>query len=225
MNLEYPPADPAPEKEVHWSELSSRVENIVDGLGRRTIDENIKETVVGLMANGFNTEASCGGHFEEEEGFRFPSVDVGNPGRPKYRYEGEEECVAQIINKYNLSSRGEIYDGGKMEEELENELSSLGYKKQTKEYSDWYEGLSPLKESLGELLAEFNKKALEQAIPGSLKFGKIYGACRIEAEGSLEPDQRDSLEREDLVRRIKQAQIVFDHFGKFLKERYFGKNA
>jgi hypothetical protein len=57
---------PLEQKQKIWGEKLKDMDRIVDGLGMQ-MDENIKECVVGLWLNGFNTSSSCGGHIENIE--------------------------------------------------------------------------------------------------------------------------------------------------------------
>lgn len=62
------------EKQRRWDEIAAEVDQITDRLGK-PIDPGIRETVIGLMASGFDTEQSCEGHLDH--GIPAPWVDIG----------------------------------------------------------------------------------------------------------------------------------------------------
>ena len=85
------------QKQKEWDEKLKNIDRTVDGLGLG-MDENIKEAVVALVLNGLNTEASCGGHIEENE-VRLPWGQIAAEGMPVYRYAGEKEIREEIMRK------------------------------------------------------------------------------------------------------------------------------
>jgi hypothetical protein len=76
------------ERRSTWQRKLLEVERITDGLGKR-IDEGIKETVVGLILNGFPTTGSCEGHFDRAPAH--PWVDIEAP-----RPEGWNEIEVEV---------------------------------------------------------------------------------------------------------------------------------
>ncbi len=64
------------EKQKRWHEVSVNVDNIRDKLGKR-VDAGIKEVLVALQVNDFQTTMSCEGH--DEKGTGGPYIDVGIP--------------------------------------------------------------------------------------------------------------------------------------------------
>jgi hypothetical protein len=76
--------------------LRERVEHIVDGAGMH-IDPSIKELVIGLMANGIETKASCEGH--PRWGKKFPWVDVS------------KEDLSKVFHLVARQNRPKLLDG------------------------------------------------------------------------------------------------------------------
>lgn len=102
------------EKERQWQAVQKRVETITDGLGLG-VDDGIKETVIGFLANDLETDGSCEGHPDQKHGESFPWVDVCAP-EPKgwedsETLQGEWKEKNLIMQRRFLQGLGEFYQG------------------------------------------------------------------------------------------------------------------
>ena len=62
------------EKQKKWRQVRSKVNRIIDGLGKKT-DRKIRGAITALQVLGFNTNASCSGHLTH--GVAAPWIDMG----------------------------------------------------------------------------------------------------------------------------------------------------
>ena len=65
-------------KEETWEKARQEVETDADGAGRG-IDDGIKEAVVAMRVNGFETEQSCEGGEHDKHGQPYPWIRFGTP--------------------------------------------------------------------------------------------------------------------------------------------------
>ncbi len=88
------------EQDIAWNEIRRQVDTITDRLGM-PVDEEIKEVVVGLRANGINTVSSCGGHTDGDR-LAFPWVCCAASDQPEFRFKDEENIKNAIAQKYSI---------------------------------------------------------------------------------------------------------------------------
>lgn len=99
------------EKQRRWDESAERIERTADALGRG-VDQNIKETVIGLNLLDINTTASCEGHLDH--GTNAPYIDIEakevaeleNRVKEAGNIENKEtESIIEKIKQKNLEER------------------------------------------------------------------------------------------------------------------------
>ena len=196
------------EKHEQWERVLKNLENIVDGLGM-PIEEGIKEAVASLNINKIPTGSSCGGHVGPDR-LSFPYISGEAEGEPRYRYQGEDKIIDDLMVKYNLTNRREIFDNG----EIENEYYKLTDKlEETDEYKKWYLKNQPLRQQVGELIEEFNITRPES----KMHLTPIYPGYKFEAHDR----QKKFNDEVDNKKEIEQAQEEFRLFTEFLKNKFF----
>ncbi len=180
----------------------------MDGLGL-PIEESIKETVAAFHVHEVPTSSSCGGHIESER-LSFPYIMGEALNEPEFRWEGEDTVVQEILEKYRLEKRRDIFATDLAEGEYDTRTAELP---ETKEYMEWYMKNIPLREKVGSLINEFNatrSKSLLHLVP-------IYPGFRVEAND----DENIPSDPEAIKAEIRLAQEEFRSLTEFLKERYF----
>ncbi len=198
------------EKQVLWENAFKKCETIVDGLGLE-MDENIKECVVGLWMNDFNTAGSCGGHKEEVDGkvkIRLPYVYIKQKNEPDYRYKGEKEVVQSIKQKFNLTKDNDIFDDGVIEKEYQDAMESIYENGEVEEYREWRKLDKSLEEKTLALIEEYNSSKNGNFLRPS----GIFPGIRIE----YATQEKNELE-------LEKAQKEFTLFAEYLKNRYFNQ--
>lgn len=195
------------EKQKQWEQALKNLETIADGLGL-PIEQSIKETVAALNVNEVPTSSSCGGHIEDGR-LSFPYVGGEAFHQPQYRYQGEAKIIKDLIEKYHLLYRHEIFDDGKVENEYYNLIDGLD---ETEEYKEWYLKNEPLEQRVLKLIEEFNATRTNARIC----LTPIHPGYRMEAHDRhmefIDVKQKES--------EIKFAQEEFRMFTEFLKQRF-----
>jgi len=199
-------------KQKEWDEKLKNADRAVDGLGLE-MDENIKEAVVALVSNGFNTVGSCGGHFEEEERTaRLPWIQFAYENEPTYRYVGEKEIREEIMSKYSLKSEREIFlsktEAGK------EYYSRTGDCENSPEWEAWSQKNEKLGKDISILLSEFYENRMSNC---KMIIDRAYPAWVICPDDKILENK--SLEEQKEI--LLETQKEFDLFAKFLKEKYF----
>lgn len=202
------------EKMDIWNEEFSKLDNVVDALGKG-IDENIREAVVSFKLNGVPTNSSCGGHIEDSNP-SFPYIQGEAECEPEYRYIGEKEIVDHIKQKYNLENTRDIFRNTEVEKEY---YKATGESEETEEYKEWDLKNKPLKENVQALIQEFNLNRSLQANMPRIHLGRIYPGYRVEVD-----EEEEGLESDEIKRRIEMAQQEFELFAEFLKNKYFSRD-
>lgn len=108
-------SDLAQEEKEKWQKFSTEVNETADKLGM-PIDEGIKETVVALKANDFETTGSCEGHLEH--GVGSPWVD--------FQRKGIESLIDErysVVEKYIKNNDENNKDLDKLNDEIEKKNS------------------------------------------------------------------------------------------------------
>jgi hypothetical protein len=195
-----------PTKESVWESKLAECSKIIDGLGLE-MDENIKECVVGLWLNGFNTSSSCGGHIEnieDKEVLRFPYVNICEKDQPEYRFVDEEQVTKNIMIKHGLKKENEIFDNNEIEEEYNQLLNNL--EEETEEYKTWF---------------QLNLKVFDRLIKFIDEYNSHRGSRVLKLESS-HPNASviyncSEKTREEFIK----AQEEFSLFAKYLKNKYF----
>lgn len=94
------------EKEIAWEKKMTKVNKIVDRLGRG-IDEKIKEPVTSFLIHEFITSGSCEGHIadegEKQHGLPYPWIQVCAP-KPEGWSEAEGEKKKQLSREWKIKN-------------------------------------------------------------------------------------------------------------------------
>ena len=84
-------------KQIYWEKLKKKADSTTDGLGLG-IDSGIKDTVIALWANGFETGMSCEGH--KNRALPYPWVEISTKTnlnkKPKSLHD-----LFDILDEYN----------------------------------------------------------------------------------------------------------------------------
>lgn len=194
------------EKQQHWKEIQEQIEKTTDLLDK-PIEDGIKETVIAFVANHVHTSSSCGGHLEDH--LAFPYVHIKAGGEPKYRYDGEEKIVNEILQKFNLQEKNEIFSAGEAESEYCAQTQDLP---ESQEYQIWKNKNTEEGEKLCALIEEYK----------TLKGEEMFHVCRAYPGYRLEAHEEKGEEtHEEKKKRIAFAQASFREITEFLKQRYF----
>jgi hypothetical protein len=197
------------EKVKRWEEMVEKISHLTDVLGQ-PMDKNIIEAVVGLNLLEIPTSLSCGGH-TETDGINFPYIMGSAPDRPEFRYVGQKEIKDRLMEKYNLSKWGDIFDNNTAEKEYYDLIKDL---EETEEYKEWYLKNEPIAQKISDIISEFK----EQKGDTSVHLVGIYPGYRIEAH---EEELEDSTDREKVIGGVKVAQEEFRFFTEFLRNKFF----
>lgn len=90
---------PSTKKQEAWNRITDDVDRLRDRLGK-SVDREIKQSVVALRALGFTTDSSCEGHVGTEQGIGGPWVDVGEMSR-----EAAERL--RVLSKNRIEGRND----------------------------------------------------------------------------------------------------------------------
>ncbi len=208
------------EKKEVWRQALQRLENVVDGLGKR-IDDGARETVAAFNVNGFPTYGSCEGHFEERPG-RLPKlhpyIAVGL-NEPEQRFVGEKEIRKQIADKFHISP-DKLSEGGEAGKAYWNYIKEHGVE-ETEEYKAVREENIILRKRFFDLFAEFQKSDIASPeMQLSIQDIGAGGHFRIESRKKnpkkISADQIPALQ-EELAREKAEMSALTE----FLKQRFF----
>lgn len=209
------------EKEKHWTQIESKIDRIGDRLGLGIdpgIDPGIKETIVVLLALGFETSASCQGHLGH--GRLAPWVDIGEriPTRPSENVSIKEKILLRMKKFLRIVSillLDKFYKGLAIDllfVPRETKKKTRGLRKRN------------LKEQmrLMELLDEFNKdKEISSDVRLILAPMGRGGACLISRGARFQPIRS----RKEQKEKLEQYQQEMTAFTDFLKKKYFKTKA
>ena len=204
------------QKEILCTEAFKNLDNVTDGLGLE-IDPEIKELVVALNLNGIPTLSSCAGHTDTEN-IRPPYIQGQADGAPEFRYDGEEEIVKKLMNKYHFTRWRDVFGDDNARPEYYNLTRDLN---ESEEYKIWDAGNKPLEKKITDILNEFNKGITRSEI--QLKSVPIYPGYRVEAclVGEDSPKDFDKESAEQNKNFVITAQNIFMQFKDFLRSKYF----
>lgn len=180
------------EKMKVWQETREEVARMVDKLDE-PVDEGIKEGVVALRVNGFETNASCEGHVDRgDHGKPYPWVDIGEYPPKEFSEKAE-----------NVSG----HEFSRLLEENQEVLELIDRNYDARERLQW-------------IVDEFYGRGTEQT-EGRLTVitgvGR-YGEARIVPQEALVLEAKVS--REVLGKRLGAYQEAMRQFTVFLRERY-----
>jgi hypothetical protein len=206
-----------PQKQIAYERERIVVEKIADGLGYG-IEKGIEDTVIYLRLLGFTTSMSCAGHSGNLEDLQLPYVEISVSSKPEEKYVGEAEFKESLVKKYKLELWRDIFDGGKIEEEYNLWLESIGYEK-TLEYKTWEEKIPAEFSKIEDVLMEYT------SIGDSPKI--VFKDGRILPDLLSGDDLLTSLGKEMALRNlqelVKEAQLEFQKFTEFLKQKYYAE--
>lgn len=157
------------ERERQWCAKEKEIEVLTDGLGMG-LDKGVKDTVVALQLNGFNTSQSCEGHIGR--GCGSPWVDIEAPGAPgclfgakgnslyiMHRWKGQEESYRRVAEKHGIRVE-ELLDrkNHRKNEELLREAESDLYKNgETEEFIEWRLKNMEIRKAMDSILDTYNQ--------------------------------------------------------------------
>ena len=159
--------------ERHFNEIRKRVDRKTDIEGM-SIDSNIKETVVALIAWGFPALASCEGHLTK--GRSSPWVRIEAYEKPKEKFKGEIELAKKISKKYNISIEDVIdpYNNPNIHKKWERNKSN----EETLRYKEWRLENEELARKAKSLLNKYYK---EKPTPENIRIGvEVYESGSFE---------------------------------------------
>lgn len=199
-----------------WNDIKNRVDQITDRLGM-PVDDNIKDVVIGLNANGINTVASCGGHLDSDR-LAFPWIGCAAANQPQYRYKDETQIKESIASRYNIRSN-DIFNVGN-DAAMNDYYIRAAKSGETEEYKKWDICNDPLEKKVSNIISEFYTHRID--VPEvKIAIGTIYPGCLIEIPDSDEQKWRNTLSENGLRDKIKEAQSEMSKFAYFLKLKYF----
>lgn len=216
------------------------------------MDHGIQDTVAYLNALGFRTTESCEGHIDH--GSLAPRVGMEAPGKPKWRFVGEEEIFKNVAEKhgvtldemfayaapkYNIPEDERVYPAN--EEEIIatwNEGWDLAPKEEeTDEFKLWRKKTDTLAENLDVLVQEFYQKRNvgenEKLRVDRNDFNRHVYNYYLHNGGKdylvmADPDEREKLsdeEKDVLRKRLEINQKEMKDFTEFLKEKYYNEKS
>lgn len=193
-------------KELRWESTMREAGIIIDGIGK-SIDPNIKETVVGLMVNEYKTTGSCEGHLDR--GLPHPWIDL--------------EMSLTDIEKTELEElRNRLVDAQDVKKEADSSDIAL--------WDKFEEKKKLLKDSVSSLLKDFythHKPKKDDVELFPLKFG---GGFRIQPKGGRGLGKKKWVEFDTYQKSLTQVQIEdnlkayreeMQDFAQFLKDKFF----
>jgi len=229
------------QRESQWLAKQKEVDGLADGLGKG-LDGKIKDTVIALQVNGFNTRQSCEGHIDW--GCGAPWVDVQAPGEPEplfgakgnsipitLQYNGQEESFQQVAAKNGITVE-EMLDRKNYRENPDKyqgmitEARLNAYKNgETAEYMAWRQRSKALCKSMEALTTIYNQtKNVPES--GRIKFFPFGDdTFRIFTGSKQDLDRRDWSSRSDsdkqaLGERLVHYRGAMNEFAQFLKDSF-----
>jgi len=224
------------QRESQWSAKQKEIDRLADGLGMG-LDDGIKDAVIALQVNGFNTRQSCEGHIDW--GCGAPWVDIEAPGGPEplfgqkgnsifimNRFNGQEEAFRRVasengITVEELMDRKNIDRYSGLRREAEKSVFGNG---ETAEFSAWRGRNSDLRRDMEALLEEYYtaKNVPESQKIQFLKCGddsfRIYTGT--EKDLFRERKSMNDSDKQALGERLVEYRQAMDGFTKFMKERF-----
>lgn len=194
-------------KEDIWQNALLKVESITDGMNLG-IEKEIREPVAAMMANGFITTGSCGGH-SDGRGTPYPWIDIGDLLYSNDRYKELD------IKAFNNQKKE--YDLNLLTDTEQKEFNS--FKVITKESNKISE------KKCIELLKKFYEDNL--IVDGQPKltlegddedFEEGWHTLRLLPEGV---DDTESASAEEKERKLLLYRGEFTRFTEFLKNIFF----
>ncbi|MEI6238239.1 MAG: hypothetical protein WCP15_01735 [bacterium] len=202
-------------KEEYWKKILDSIEHLTDRLGM-PVDQEIKEAVAGLNANGINTISSCGGHVDKDNQ-AFPWISCQAPNMPRYRYIDEENLLKIIADKFKIKPDEIFYYGN---EKAEKEYYLMTHDvPSTKEYLEWDIKNIYLQKKVKDVLSGFYLGG-KHTKDVKIEYGVVYPGCNINVTEADEELWKKSLSRDELNKKIKESQKEMEYFGAFLKDIY-----
>ncbi len=199
-----------------WNGVCRQVDQLTDRLGM-PVDNEIKNVVVGLNLNDITTVSSCGGHVDDGR-LAFPWIGCAPSDEPKFRYKNEEKIKETIAKKYSIEPENIFNVGNEAAEKEYYEITRNT--PETDEYVEWDKKNAPLENKVIEMIKEYYGQREGDPMV-RIALGSIYPGCLIDIPDEDEKKWRDTLSKEDLKNRIKEAQKEMERFGNFLKQRFF----
>ncbi len=202
-------------KEKKWNESLAEVEKITDGLGK-PIDQNIKETVVAFMVNGFKTSGSCEGH--TGSGRLYPYIHIDHWDRSIEFLDKEKILQSEMENRgFN-----------KFEDIPKNEIGLL--EKIAKLKQDFEDHSRDVENQINSLIAEFYKIHTPSSPECTLKAwkgGSFFEISTVSGAGvGLDIKEKfrmklESMSSEEKMLYLKSNQLEMKAFTEFLKNIFF----
>lgn len=218
----FEPRGPVTEKsetQKKYEEILAKLDTVVDGIGME-MDEDIKRPVAALNLMGFNTTASCGGHFEKQEsGLCTPWVDIASPDEPKEKFVGEKEIKLMITQKYGVTMK-DINSG--IAPEAENEMyQELEKSELTPEFIEWAKKNEEMRMKMQKLLEEFyvSREVLDNI---RIKIRDIEYFFRIYSGGEDYDVEIEDLSDEDRIimkEKVEKYRKEMIDFGEFIRNK------
>jgi len=200
-------------KEIKWIKLLNEFDKTIDNLGR-TIDKQIKDTVIVLNLLGFRTMGSCEGHLSNNR-LRFPYIYCEIKGEPKYEYRGERSVRRKLIKKYNIKNWNVVYSNDEIWNDYKKQVIE-GLEK-SEEWKKWEKKNEPLGEKIKKLINEYNKVKISSK-NNKIQVERVYPGYRIV---TLMVENEENYSNKEKKKLIKLSQKEFKSFTEFLKDKYF----
>jgi hypothetical protein len=200
-------------KERRWQEIVRRVESIRDRLGQ-PVDGQIKHAVCALIANGFETSASCQGHVGR--GLPWPWIEIESPLSARLQ---RDPRYSELRTKARAMIRGESRMSAADAQDYEKLTDAL-IAENEKEYL-----------RLRSVLDKFYAQPSEGvALQARLRVRKgPWSQSRIQPEGvplNIRPEAAQNLWSEEVKTKNHELYLrEIDRFSRFLKKTFLNMNA
>ncbi len=201
-------------KQQQWEQMAQQVDSWTDGLGK-TIDPEIKETVIALNVLGFTTYHSCEGHLNW--GNAYPWITFENAPEIE-KLQNEERLIYQSIN--NESARLEKNNPGLSWDKMLDQTEAQKLKTLWEEKHSLNETMNRMQLShfapLQLLLEMFY-----QSHPTSHDHSLVLSVHNVTSLNSLGGDWQPGRSEEEKQAKLLEYRAVMKAFTAFLKDQFF----
>ncbi|MGV8125399.1 MAG: hypothetical protein AB2L14_37110 [Candidatus Xenobiia bacterium LiM19] len=224
------------QRESQWSAKQKEIDRLADGLGMG-LDDGIKNAVIALQVNGFETRQSCEGHIDW--GCGAPWIDIEDPDAPgplfgqkgnsifiMNRFNGHEEAFRRVASENGITVE-ELMDRKNFDRysglRREAETSVFG-NAETAEFSAWRQRNRELRKDMDALLEEYYtaKNVPESQRIQFLKCGDDSFRIYTGTEKDLFRDRKSmsDSDKQALGERLAEYRKAMAEFTSFMKERF-----
>gem|GEM_PF-757899 len=219
-----------------WLAKQKEIDNLTDGLGLG-LDDNIKDTVIALQVNGFNTRQSCEGHIGW--GCGAPWVDIQAAGTPEIifglkgdfifiqrQYEGQEEAFQQAAAENGISVEDMLSRSNwdKYRELCRETNRSCYSNRETPEFQEWRQRNKDVRKSMEDYITKYHET---KSVPEAEKIHfmnfedssfRIYTGTSEDLFSNWE--SMSDNDKKALGDRLESNRRAMSKFAQFLKESF-----